>query len=332
MTPDALEALIARALVASRTSILNATSVARALVLAEIDGQVGHGVSRVASYAAQARSGKVDGLAVPTLVRTRPATAMIDAANGFAYPALDLAIAALPALARTNGLAAAGIFRSHHAGVVGHHVERLAEHGVLAIIVANTPKAMASAGGTRAVFGTNPIGFAAPRLNAAPIVVDLALSHVARGKIMTAAQNRLPIPEGWAVDAAGRPTTNADAALKGTLLPLGGAKGSALALMVEILAAALTGAAFASEAASFLDAEGAPPGVGQTLIAIDPAAFAGRDLFLARIAALAAMIEEDPGARLPGSLRLSRRDAARRDGLGVDAALVTRIKQLGENQ
>jgi (2R)-3-sulfolactate dehydrogenase (NADP+) len=330
MTPKDLSALVTRALLASRINAANAGSVARALVEAEIDGQVGHGVSRVLSYAAQSRSGKVDGYAVPRLVQTRPGTVMIDAAHGFAYPALDLAIDVLPSRASVNGIAAAGLFRSHHAGVVGRHVERLAERGFLALIVSNTPQAMASTGGRRPVFGTNPIGFAAPRPGAPPIVVDMALSTAARGKIVTAAQKGEPIPEGWAVDDAGHPTTDAKAALKGTLLPLGGAKGAALALMVEVLAAALTGAAFASEATSFLDAEGLPPSVGQTIIVIDPAAFAGRDLFLARISALAEMICSDPGARLPGSRRLQLRDAVSRHGVRVEADIVAQIQKLGD--
>ena len=259
LTAD-LETLSARALETSSTSAANAASVARALAQAEIDGQKGHGLSRVPSYAAQARSGKVDGRAVPVLTRTRAAVIMLDAAHGFAYPALDLAIGALPAIAAEAGMAAAGFVRSHHFGVAGRHVERLAEQGLLALTVSNTPSAMAAWGGKRAVFGTNPIAFAAPRHGAAPLVIDMALSEVARGKIVNAAQKGEPIPFGWAVDRDGNPTTAAKEALAGTLLPAGGAKGAALALMVETLAVALTGANFAFEASSFLDADGPPPG------------------------------------------------------------------------
>jgi (2R)-3-sulfolactate dehydrogenase (NADP+) len=323
-----LEALIARALIASGTHDGNAVSVARALTQAEIDGQGGHGLSRVLGYAAQVRSGKVDGKAKASLVRTRPATALIDAANGFAYPAMDLAVQTLPTLAAETGIAAVGVRRSHHAGVIGWHVERLADRGLVALAFANTPQAMASFGGTKPVFGTNPIGFAAPRANGAPIVVDLALSGVARGKIMAAAQKDEPIPAGWALDCEGEPTTDAKAALKGTLLPVGGAKGSALALMVELLAAALMGAHFASEATSFLDADGAPPGVGQLIIAIDPTAFSAREAVLARVDALATMITDDPGARLPGTRRIQQRAVAQRDGVRVDANLCAQLEAL----
>ena len=219
---------------------------------------------------------------------------MIDVANGFAYPAFDLAIAKLPAIAAETGIAAAGFVRSHHFGVAGRHVERLAEQGLLALTVSNTPNAMAAWGGKRPVFGTNPIAFAAPRRGAPPLVIDMALSEVARGKIVTAAQKGEPIPLGWAVDANGQPTTDAKAALAGTLVPAGGAKGAALALMVEMLAVALTGANFAFEASSFLDATGPPPGVGQVLIAIDPGGFAGAEIFADRLAALAGVIEARP--------------------------------------
>ena len=323
-----LEALIAAALTASNTSAANARSVARALAQAEIDGQKGHGLSRVPAYAAQAKAGKVDGHVMPEVRQTRPSSLMIDVRNGFAYPGFDLAIARLPSLATASGIAAAGFVRSHHFGVVGRHVERLAEAGLVALAFGNTPKAMGAWGGRRPVFGTNPMAFAAPRRGEPPLVVDLALSQAARGKIVSAAQKGEPIPAGWAVDEEGRPTTNATAALKGALLPIGGSKGAALALMVEVLAVALTGARFAFEASSFFDAEGAPPGVGQLLIALDPGAFAGCDLFSDRIDLLARMIEGDGSARLPGSRRLALRDKAAREGVSVDPALLAEVRGL----
>lgn len=325
-----IEAYIVAALVANRTVGATAASVARALVRAEIDGHTGHGLSRVASYASQARSGKVDGYAVPSFARTRPASAMIDARHGFAYPSLDLACAALPDMARETGIAAVGVTRSHHCGVAGHTVERLADSGLVAIVMGNTPQAMTAPGGRRPIFGTNPLAFACPRREAIPIVVDLALSQVARGRIVMAAQRHEAIPLGWAVDAQGQPTTDAKAALSGTLLPLGGAKGAALALMVEVMAAALTGANFAFEASSFLDDKGAAPGVGQLLIAIDPGAFSGRDAVLDRIAVLAAAIEGDAGARLPGSRRMALRATAAEEGVRVGREMLAALRALAE--
>ena len=327
-SPADLEALIAAALVACNTSEVNARSVARALTQAEVDGQKGHGLSRVPSYGAQAKSGKVDGHAVPEARQTRPGSLMLDAKHGFAFPAFDLAIARLPEMAGANGIAAAGFTRSHHFGVAGRHVERLAEAGLVALAFGNTPKAMAPWGGRQPLFGTNPIAFAVPQRAKPPMVVDMALSQVARGKILTAAQKAEAIPAGWAVDEHGQPTTDAAAALKGALQPIGGAKGAALALMVEVLAVALTGAKFGFEASSFFDADGPPPGVGQFLVVIDPGAFGGADVFADRIAALAGMIEADGDARLPGSRRIALREKAQREGVTVDGKLLADVRAL----
>jgi (2R)-3-sulfolactate dehydrogenase (NADP+) len=307
------------------TSPAIAESVARALVAAEVDGLKGHGLSRVASYAAQVTSRKVDGCAIPSATRTRPATLIIDAAYGFAYPALDLAVEQLPILARESGIAAAGIFRLHHAGALGLVAERLASVGLVALLFANTPSAMAAWGGQRGLLGTNPIAFAAPRLAGPPLIVDLALSEVARGKIVAAAHAGEPIPLGWATDKAGQPTTSAKDALEGTLLPSGGAKGAALALMVEVLAAAVTGANFASEASSFLDANGPPPATGQLIIAIDASALGAGAGLASRLQILGENIEAESGVRVPGSRRFALRAAAARDGIMITPRLLAEI-------
>jgi (2R)-3-sulfolactate dehydrogenase (NADP+) len=310
-----------------RTEEGNARIVARALVAAEADGLRGHGLSRVPTYAAQAKAGKVDGFATPVVTRPKPAVLAVDAAHGFAYPAIDAAVSALPAAARDQGVAVAPIRRSHHCGAAGHPAERLAEAGLVALLFANTPAAMAPWGGSQPVFGTNPIAFACPLPGREPIVVDLSLSKVARGNILAAKQRGEPIPEGWALDQSGQPTTDPDAALAGTMLPLGDAKGTALALVVELLAAGLTGAHFAAEASSFLDAKGPPPGTGQLIVALDPVALAGPHA-LARFAALASAIESQAGARLPGLRRIEARRKARQDGVTLADTLLGEIQAL----
>ena len=309
-------------LVAARTSEPNARSTARALVAAEADGLAGHGLSRVASYAAQSRVGKVDGFAVPIASHPAPGVVAIDAAHGFAYPALDLAVAELPALARRQGVAIAPIRRSHHCGAMGLVVERLAEAGLVAFMVANTPAAIAPWGGRRALFGTNPIACAFPRDGAPPVVIDLSLSKAARGQVLAAQQRGEPIPEGWALDAGGAPTTDPAAALAGTMLPMGDAKGTALALMVEALAAGLTGATYAADASPFLNAEGGPPDAGQLIIAIDPARMGGTG-GVSHMGLLFAAVERESGARLPSSRRLALRAKARATGIMIpDATLM----------
>lgn len=319
------EDVAAAALERCRTAPANARMVAAALVAAEADGLKGHGLARLPSYAAQARIGKVDGRAVPAATRLRPGAVLVDAANGFAFPALALAEGLLPDMARSCGIACAAVTRSHHCGAAGHPVERLADAGLVALMFANTPSAIAPWGGAKALFGTNPIAFACPVAGGAPVVIDLSLSKVARGNILAARQRHEAIPPGWALDAEGRPTTDPDAALGGTMLPLGDAKGTALALMVELLAAGLAGAHYAAEASSFLDAEGPPPGTGQLIMALDAAPFGEAT---ERFARLATAVAAEPGARLPGSRRLAARTKARRDGLVIDPALLRAIAAL----
>ena len=314
-------------LVRHGTSEANAECVARALVAAEADGQKGHGLSRLPSYAAQAASGKVDGQAVPTLEQGARAALRIDARNGFAFPALAMAVDRLSSLAAETGIAAAGVHHSHHFGQAGYHVEQLAASGLIGLVFGNSPKAIAPWGGSEGVFGTNPVAFAAPRRTGPPLVIDLSLSKVARGKVMVAAKQGEPIPEGWALDRHGNPTTDAEAALQGTMLPMGDAKGAALVLMVEILAAALTGARFGFEASSFFTAEGEPPAVGQFLVAIDPRVFSG-DAFAQRLETLIGAILEQQGTRLPGARRLGLRAESARNGVVVPAALYDELKAL----
>jgi (2R)-3-sulfolactate dehydrogenase (NADP+) len=311
---------VAAAFMRHGCSAENAQSVARALVAAEADGLRGHGLSRLPTYLQMVRSGKIDGQAQPSATRPRPGVLAIDAACGFAYPAIDLAVSELPAIASAQGIATASIRRSNHCGAAGLPCEALARKGLVALLFANTPSAMAPWGGRQPVFGTNPIAFAAPLDGREPAVVDLALSKVARGPIVAAKQRGESIPQGWALDADGDPTTDAAKALQGTMIPLGDAKGAALALMVEILAACLTGANLAFEASSFLDGEGPPPATGQLILAIDPAAF-GHAGFGERMAALIGAIEHQPGTRLPGARRLASRASAARDGLVIPAEI-----------
>ena len=182
---------------------------------------------------------------------------------------------------------------------------------------ANTPKAIAPWGGTQAVFGTNPIAFAAPRKVKKPLVIDLSLSKVARGKILVASQQGNPIPEGWALDDRGKPTNNPDAALSGTMLPIGDAKGTALAFMVEVLAAALTSSMFGFEASSFFSAEGSPPGVGQLLMAIAPGPVSNGQFQTRLEDLIEEILNQDGDVRLPGDRRLELREKAFRDGISL---------------
>jgi (2R)-3-sulfolactate dehydrogenase (NADP+) len=299
----------------------NAQSVARALVGAEADGLKGHGLSRIPTYLTMLKSGKIDGKAVPSFTRTAPGVLSIDAAQGYSYPAIDLAIAELPAIARAQGIAVAPIRRSNHCGAAGLHVERLARTGMVAMFFANAPASIAPWGGRKPVFGTNPIAFAAPLADQPPVVVDLSVSKVARGNLLAAKQTGEPIPEGWALDAEGQPTTDPVRGLAGTMVPMGEAKGAALAFMVEALSACLVGATLAIDSPSFFDGEGPPPETGQLILAIDPAAF-GHDRFSAGMARLASAVTGQDGTRLPGARRMAIREKTARDGIVIPADIV----------
>jgi (2R)-3-sulfolactate dehydrogenase (NADP+) len=329
----AARALAVKVLGAAGVSAGNASAVADALVAAEADGLASHGLSRLPAYADQAKAGKVAGAAVPTVTEAAPAAIMVDACDGFAFPAIALGLARARDIAPKMGVVAIGVTNSHHFGAAGYHIEPLARAGLVALAFGNSPAAIAPWGGTTGLYGTNPIAFACPRLmpdgSDAPLVIDLSLSKVARGKIMVAAQRGEAIPEGWALDAAGKPTTDAKAALAGTMLPLGDAKGAALVLIVELLSAALTGAHFGYQASSFFDAKGPPPRVGQFFLVIDPGRFGAG--FPARVGTLAAAILAQPGTRLPGDRRLAARAKAARDGVVIPDALARELETRATN-
>ena len=295
------EQLIKEAFLRNGVKEAVAVSVSTALVAAEAEGQVGHGFSRVKDYVAQVKSKKINVGAKIKIERPNLTSISIDADYGFAYPALDQAISEGAFTAKEYGSAIVSIFNSHHCGALSVQVEKIANQGLIGVMMANTPKAIAPWGGKDPFFGTNPIAFAVPRIAKDPLVIDLSLSKVARGKIMHAKKVNTKIPEGWALDSSGKPTTDPDQALKGSMLPIGEAKGSALALMVEILAATFSGGRPSNEASSFLDPDGDPPGVGQFLMFIDP----GKDngSFYNRLEKLLINIEAIDGVRLPGNRR-----------------------------
>jgi (2R)-3-sulfolactate dehydrogenase (NADP+) len=317
-----LRGLAVRVLTASKTSPDNAASVAAALVRADADGIPSHGVARLPIYADQSKCAKVDGFVSPVLTETGTAAIRVDARCGFAFPAIDLGLNRAMEMVEAAGMVAVAIGNSSHAGVLGHPVERLAENGLASMAFVNTPAAISPWGGNRPLYGTDPIAFACPRPNAPPLVIDLSMSKIARGKIKLAADQGEPIPDDWATDSEGNPTTDASAAMQGgSLLPIGDAKGAALALMVELMSAAMTGSQYGFEASSFFDSEGGPPRTGQFFFIFKPERLGGDDA-LARIGVLMEAITEQPGTRIPGQRRLDNRQKAESDGVDIPEKLM----------
>lgn len=297
-----------------------ADSAARALVLAQAQALESHGLSRVEQYATHLRNGRVDGWARPVVVARRPAALVVDAGEGLAFPACDLAVTEAISAARAAGVAFAGVIRSHHCGVLADHLRAVARAGMVGLGFANSPAAMPAAGGRHPIFGTNPVAAAFPRRGRAPLLIDLSLSEVARGKLLVAMKEGRSIPEGWALDADGRATTDPKAGLTGSMLPVGAltsTKGAMLALVVELLVSALIGANFGFEASSFFVDEGNRPGIGQAFIVMDPAALAGSDSYLDRVEVLVADMLRDEGVRLPGERREALRARAQNEGIDV---------------
>lgn len=319
--------LCRRAFTALGASEQNAAITAGALVRAEVDGQRGHGLSRVPSYAAQLRTGKVNGMAQPAIENVKPGLFRVNADFGFAFPAIALALPELSSRTKELGIAAAAIYRSHHFGVAGHPCEELGRQGLITFIYGNTPKAIAPFGASEKVLGTNPIAFGAP-LEKDPLVIDFALSVVARGKINAARQDKKTIPEGWALGPDGMSTTDPETALEGSMVPIGGVKGAALALLVEVMSACLAGAALGAEASSLLEGDGEPPNLGQVIMAIDAESLSNGS-FAGRMRDLAAIYEGLDGARLPGMSRLDRRKKSEKQGLEVPVSLFEEIRALG---
>jgi (2R)-3-sulfolactate dehydrogenase (NADP+) len=261
------------------------------------------------------------------VVQDRAGCCLIDARGGLAFEAMALAGEEATARAKSNGIAFVGVFNSHHAGAMGHHLLPLAQAGLVGIGFTNSPAAINAWGGKRPLFGTNPIAACFPRSQGTPIVVDLSLTEVARGKIMLFAEQGKPLPPGWAFDREGRPTTDAKVALTGSLTAVGGMKGAMLALVVELLCCALTGAAFGFENDSYFE-PGNHPNIGHALLAIDPGALAGRGVYDSRIEALIDAMLVDEGVRLPGERRDSALAQTRAEGIDVPDALFTQISEL----
>jgi (2R)-3-sulfolactate dehydrogenase (NADP+) len=323
-----IETLAYDALVAAGTSPENARPLAVATAMTEADGVASHGLAYVPIYAGHVDCGKVDGKAEPVLSQPRPGVVAVDAATGFAHAAIDKGFETLIPLAREQGVAVLAVKNSYNCGVLGVHTQRLAQAGLLGFGFTNAPASIAPSGGAKPVLGTNPISIAAPGADGeALVLIDQSASTIAKSEVMKHSREGKAVPEGWVLDAEGNPTTDPDAGLKGSMVPSGGYKGVGIALMVEMMAAAMTGASLGTEASPFSGPVGGPPKTGQFFIAIDPAATSG-DSFVERIATLVDSIRDQDGARLPGDGRAKARARAATEGVAVSSATLEKVRAL----
>jgi len=315
---EALEDLVARVFAANGMSGENARIVAAVVADAERDGARSHGLFRVPGYIGTLRSGWVNGRSAPRVTDAAPGVVTADADNGYSQIALAASRAMLLEKAKRNGIALLAIHNSHHFAALWPDVEPFAASGLVALSFVNTRSRVAPWGASKRLLGTNPMAFACPRRSGPPLVWDQASSVMAMGEVMLAAQDGHAIAGNVGIDAEGRSTTDPKAIMAGgALLPFGGHKGSAIAAMVELFAAALTGGRFGFEdrSAQFPGAESS--NAGQSLILIDPSASAGAG-FADRVDELLSQLAAVGVARLPGDRRYAARSKAERDGVDIE--------------
>lgn len=326
LTVTEARALIRDALTGAGLLPAHAGYFTEAILETELSGLEGHGFYWLQYYCEHLLSGKVDGKAMPLVTEVSPAAFRIDARHGFAHPAIEAGFSRLIPAARAMGVAVMGVHNSYNAATLGYHTGVLARAGLFAIGATNAVPTVAPVGGSRPIIGTNPISYAVPAPGGEiAFLVDQSATAVAWTAVKRAAEAGKPIPLGWALDAAGQPTTDAEAGLAGSMAPAGGVKGFSIGLLVEVLCAALAGGKLGPEQGSFTDNDGRPIDNGQFFIAIDPGALSG-GTFDATVARLVQSITEQEGARLPNARRVANIARLTREGLEIDAGLLARLR------
>jgi delta1-piperideine-2-carboxylate reductase len=314
-------------------SPLQAQSLARVIVAGERDGCKSHGIYRIEGCLRTLRAGKVNPVAVPALHVDDSAIVRVDAQGGFANAAFDTGLEALEAQTARFGLAALVITDCTHFSALWPEVEALAARGMAGLAMCPSYATVAPYGGTQALLGTNPIAFGWPRPGQHPYVFDFATSVAARGEVELHRIAGKPLPDGWAMDAQGQPTTSPEAALAGAMLPFGGHKGSAISTMVELLAAAMIGDLTSPEALEFLGTTTLAPRHGELILAFNPQRFAaGRQTDPFARAEILLQAITGQGARLPSQRRYAARDIAIKTGVTLstdERAQLARLEAQG---
>lgn len=331
LTLTDVHSLTLRVLLAHGVSSAQAQAIAETITAAERDDCPAHGLFRLPGYVASVRSGKVTPDAIPEVRDLAPAVVQVDGHNGFAPLALQVGQAPLMARARQSGIAALAVTRIYHFAALWPEVEALAAQGLVALACTQAMSYVAPAGGHKPLYGTNPLAFGWPREGQPPLVFDQATSASARGEMQLRLRAGMPLPPGWALDAAGQPTTDPAAALAGAQLPFGGYKGAALALMIELLAGALIGEVFSFESSACDTQDGGPPLGGEFIIAIDPARcvqHGSRQRQLAHAETLFAAILEQEGTRLPSDRRYAARQRTPHTGVRLAQSFYEELQRL----
>jgi LDH2 family malate/lactate/ureidoglycolate dehydrogenase len=293
---DEARALAAALLEAHDVPPQDAATTARCLVRADLRGVDTHGIVRLPGYLDRIRRGLVNPAPQLEPRRVAGAVAHLDGQNGLGFVVATRATQEAMDIARECGTGLVGVTRSTHYGMAATYLLQAVENGLAALIFTNASPAMPPWGGRREMLGTSPFAAAVPNEGGVPFILDMAPSVAARGKIRKALREGRPIPEGYALDEAGRPTTDPAAALKGVVLPIAGPKGAGLSMLMDILCGVLTGAAFAGEVGDQYKRFDRPQGVGHFMLAIRPDLFMPAGDFAARMRHLVAEVKDNPRA------------------------------------
>ena len=327
---DEVRSLSTKTQIANGMSDTNAEVIADVVTQAEADGTHSHGLFRMPGYVSSMRNGRMDGKAIPVIEDLSPGLVAVDSKGGFSPPAIMTAKPLAIKKAKSQGISALGLRNSGNLNALWWEAERFGEEGLICLTMSTSQSFVAPWGGDRALFGTDPIAFACPRAGKPPMVFDFATSASARGEIQVAAREGHPIPEGWALDKDGNPTTDPAAALQGVQLPFGGHKGNAIMIMVELLAAGLTGGNFCFEAQQqseqFGSQDGGPSHAGQVFILIDPKGY--HDTFASRVEGLFDQIDAQEGTRIPGDRRYANRVRSATEGIECQPELYQKILEM----
>ena len=325
ITSDDLQILLERALGTRGFGPAHATALARQTVLSEEMGQASVGVSHVFDYLDGIAGGRINGHANPEISRPVPTMIHVDGDGGLPQTGFDLAFDTFTASAHDLGLCVFLQKNTTLCGSLGTFARRVAEAGLVVFAATNGSALLAGSGGSKPVFCTNPMAFAAPQSGGPPLLIDQSSSATAYVNIRKAAERGDAIPEGWALDADGQPTTDPKAAVSGTLLAFGGARGANIALMVDVLAGGLTGANWSVEAPGFMDGN-ACPGTGLFVLAINPVLVTPD--FNDRMAVQIARLSGDYGVHIPGLSKEQAQRDARENGLDIDAGMLDRLRAI----
>ena len=330
LTLDDARALAVRVLSANGCDVANAAAVADIMMVAERDICESHGLFRLPGYVTSLRNGKVDGKAVPEVAVIAPSIARVDGKGGFAPLAINAGMPTLIDLARSQGMAALALRDIYHFAALWPEIEMLTDASLVGMAFTAASPMVAPAGGTKPFFGTNPMAFGFPRDGAPPLVFDQASAGMARGDVMIHARDGHALPPGYGIDADGNPTTDPNEVLKGAQLPFGGYKGSAIAMMVELLTGGLMGDLFSYEAGEKDNADGGPPPGGELILAFDPARFGDAEGWRSHAEGFFRELKAQDGVRLPGERRHRNRLTTPQDGIQVKRELYERIVALAE--